>query len=362
MARALALVAMACCLALGAASHLRGNDATLQFYQGGPHRCASIVIAGGTSNPFWAPHGYQYKNWATGPCPTRYNRVTAVHNAVSGYAGVTLTDYEVIPTTVEADAPFEAKTLHLTETDGRHCTMLQVPGTKVGKSFWMDMAWRYNAYTEGACSAKFNIVNSQVKNMAGFVGVDLTTKGINVSEETKATFAIMNYVVPEAEAKVAHCLEFIIPVANAKKFVDAMGWEFPGMAKGNCPARFNVVNSRESNQFNLGVSIVRKGIHTKPVKGPLTQDEEAAIFASGNVMVISSLTNPRSPRGQQHCQQLSVPGGKASKFWAAEGWRYTSPPWVSGGCPSYFNYENRILHNLAGFTGVTWEELGVSEQ
>ena len=73
----------------------------------------------------------------------------------------------------------------------------------------------------------------------------------------------------------------------------------------------------------------------------------------------SRLTNPASPRGQQHCQQLSVPGGKSSKFWAGEGWRYTTPPFVSGECPAYFNYVNRIDHNLAGYDGVTWEELGV---
>lgn len=76
-------------------------------------------------------------------------------------------------------------------------------------------------------------------------------------------------------------------------------------------------------------------------------------------MIIHALTNPSSPRGYQHCQQLTVPGGKASKFWAAEGWRYTTPPFVSGSCPSYFNYVNRIMHNLAGYEGVTWVELGV---
>lgn len=361
MARALAVVALACCLALGAATSLRGKtEGDLQFYQGGPHRCASIVIAGGTANKFWAPHGYQYKNWATGPCPARYNHVTAVHNAVSGYAGVTLTDYEVMPG-METTAPFMGKTVHLTETDGKHCTMLQVPATSVGKAFWTEMAWRYNAYTAGTCPKTFNAINSNLKNLAGFRGVNQTVMGVNVSLEatpSKPSVTVMSSdVIPGV-----HCLEFLIPTTSATAFVKANAWRFPELSKGNCAAKYNVVNGKSYDEFGLDVTIVRKGVHTKPVKAPLTQDEEAAIYASGNVMVAHALTNPASPKGKQHCQQLSVPGGKASKFWAAEGWRYTSPPWVfTGGCPAYFNYENRILHNLAGFAGVTWEELGVSE-
>ena len=58
------------------------------------------------------------------------------------------------------------------------------------------------------------------------------------------------------------------------------------------------------------------------------------------------LTNPTSPRGKQHCQQLTVPGGESSPFWADEGWRYTMPPWAEEGCPAYFNFV-RVLCWLA---------------
>ena len=61
------------------------------------------------------------------------------------------------------------------------------------------------------------------------------------------------------------------------------------------------------------------------------------------------LTNPTSPRGKQHCQQLTVPGGESSPFWADEGWRYTMPPWAEEGCPAYFNFVR----------GLCWLALGV---
>ena len=88
---------------------------------------------------------------------------------------------------------------------------------------------------------------------------------------------------------------------------------------------------------------------------PKHEDEES----TSGTLVIHLLTNPSSPRGKQHCQQLTVPGGTTSAFWADEGWRYTMPPWASGACPTYFNFVNAEDHNLDGFSGVTWVKLGV---
>ena len=59
---------------------------------------------------------------------------------------------------------------------------------------------------------------------------------------------------------------------------------------------------------------------SSPVETATTDDDS-------NTMIIHLLTNPTSPRGKQHCQQLTVPGGKSSLFWQGEGWRYTN--WVA---------------------------------
>eukprot|EP00946_MAST-07B_sp_MAST-7B-sp1_P000639 g639.t1 len=74
------------------------------------------------------------------------------------------------------------------------------------------------------------------------------------------------------------------------------------------------------------------------------------------------ITNPQSPLGSQHCQELDNPGGKASKYWADRGWKYTSPPWKNGTCDrNQFNYVNKVTHNLDGYDGVTFWYLGIQK-
>ena len=71
------------------------------------------------------------------------------------------------------------------------------------------------------------------------------------------------------------------------------------------------------------------------------------------------ITNPQSPLGSQHCQELDNPGGKASKYWADRGWKYTSPPWKNGTCDrNQFNYVAKVTHNLDGYDGVIALYLG----
>jgi hypothetical protein len=73
-----------------------------------------------------------------------------------------------------------------------------------------------------------------------------------------------------------------------------------------------------------------------------------------------SISNPQSPRGKQHCAELDNPGGAGSKYWAAKGWKYSSPPWSAGKCDrSHFNYVNKVVHDLDGFANVTFWTLGI---
>ena len=75
---------------------------------------------------------------------------------------------------------------------------------------------------------------------------------------------------------------------------------------------------------------------------------------------LMSLTNPQSPLGKQHCQELVNPGGSMSAYWASRGWKYTNPPWKNGTCNrTEFNYVNKHIEDLDGFKGVTFWIFGI---
>ena len=74
-----------------------------------------------------------------------------------------------------------------------------------------------------------------------------------------------------------------------------------------------------------GVTWEKLGVQTSTDAS--TDVETATTDDDSNTMIIHLLTNPTSPRGKQHCQQLTVPGGKSSLFWQGEGWRYSN--WVA---------------------------------
>ena len=72
------------------------------------------------------------------------------------------------------------------------------------------------------------------------------------------------------------------------------------------------------------------------------------------------VTNPSSPLGKQHCQELDNPNGTSGGYWKAKGWKYTSPPWTQGKCDrTRFNYVNKDTKNLDGFAGVEFWYLGI---
>jgi len=72
------------------------------------------------------------------------------------------------------------------------------------------------------------------------------------------------------------------------------------------------------------------------------------------------ITNPTSPDGKQHCQELDNPPGTEGGYWKSKGWKYTSPPWTQGKCDrNLFNYVNRETDDLDGFKGVTFWYLGI---
>ena len=76
--------------------------------------------------------------------------------------------------------------------------------------------------------------------------------------------------------------------------------------------------------------------------------------------LLCQLTNPGSPLGKQHCEELDNPGGTNSPYFKDRGWKYTSPPWTNCTCNrTKFNFVNRVTHNLDGYEGVTFWYLGI---
>ena len=97
----------------------------------------------------------------------------------------------------------------------------------------------------------------------------------------------------------------------------------------------------------------------QPVNGNFTAIAKDGTDCS-NDKCLFLVTNPTSPSGKQHCQELDNPNGNTGKYWASKGWKYTSPPWTLGKCDrNLFNFVNREIQDLDGFEGVIFWELGI---
>lgn len=215
----------------------------------------------------------------------------------------------------------------------------------------------------------------------------------------------------------AHCSEITITDPASNEYWGAHSYQYPGALwpRGGCDrTKYNFFNRKK--EIAKGVSMTTLGIHGKDdeahdnasaqrdfyaaqaakhdnahkqadyyaaavkalealeeasstesmkktflrgVKAKL-QQQEATNADDDDWSTIFMITNPSSPLGKQHCQELDNPGGKSSKYWADKGWKYSSPPWKAGKCDrNRFNYVNREMQNLDGFEGVTFWYLGI---
>ena len=74
---------------------------------------------------------------------------------------------------------------------------------------------------------------------------------------------------------------------------------------------------------------------------------------------LMSLTNPQSPLGKQHCQELVNPGGSMSAYWCLV-LEVHEPAMENGTCNrTEFNYVNKHIEDLDGFKGVTFWIFGI---
>jgi len=163
----------------------------------------------------------------------------------------------------------------------------------------------------------------------------------------------------------AHCMEMTVSDPTHNEYWSAHGYQYPSALwpKGPCDRKkYNYFNRK--TKIADGVSMVTLGIHSKESPKTLMLQEAApatveAPDCSDNKCLFL-VTNPTSPDGKQHCQELDNPPGTAGGYWKSKGWKYTSPPWTQGLCDrNLFNFVNRETKDLDGFEGVTFWYLGI---
>lgn len=164
-----------------------------------------------------------------------------------------------------------------------------------------------------------------------------------------------------------HCMEMTVQDPSSNEYWAAHGYQYPIQLwpKGPCDKKYNFFN--RDRKIAAGVDLKEYGIHTSEEEEtrPLTlRKQEAAVDVEApdcsDNKCLFLVTNPSSPLGKQHCQELDNPDGTSGGYWKAKGWKYTSPPWTQGKCDrNRFNYVNRDTKNLDGFAGVEFWYLGI---
>jgi len=152
-----------------------------------------------------------------------------------------------------------------------------------------------------------------------------------------------------------------IPDGTSSPFWAAEGWRYPSPPwyNGACDrSAYPYVNKHIPNLANYtGVDFWSYGISNDAV----VETPAAVAEVAPAVFAIHSFSDPSSPKGSQHCFEVDIPDGTSSPFWAAEGWRYPSPPWYNGACDrSAYPYVNKHIPNLANYTGVDFWSFGIS--
>lgn len=159
----------------------------------------------------------------------------------------------------------------------------------------------------------------------------------------------------------AHCEEMTITQPSTNEYWKAHSYQYPATLwpRGPCDhKKYNYFNRKTA--IAKGVSMSTFGIHHSEgsMKVQDANEQDAPDCSDNKCLYL--ITNPTSPMGKQHCQELDNPEGTAGGYWKSKGWKYTSPPWTQGKCDrNHFNYVNRETQNLDGFEGVTFWYLGV---
>ena len=117
------------------------------------------------------------------------------------------------------------------------------------------------------------------------------------------------------------------------------------------PATHSSISTSPSVTATLVESLVQQYKNTTAPAAPTDCSDNKCLYL---------ITNPSSPDGKQHCQELDNPPGTDGGYWKNKGWKYTTPPWTLGKCDrNRFNFVNKETQDLDGFAGVTFWRLGI---
>jgi len=251
---------------------------------------------------------------------------------------------------------------HYVQPSTSHCEDLVADSST---DWWKANSWKYARWAAGKCPTKFNYVN-EVDHPAG--RITHRTLGIAPLPEQSVAMDIcdptgyVHTVGTEGDDK-NKCLE--IGFGGGKlgsKFWFANGWKYsPPIGKqwseGRCdrsafpsvasttPDYAGWTDAKNSGSGCGGVTLVK--YDPKP--------EIAALFAmmavSGPSYVHQIVTSPGD-----HCLEVTIPGGDASPFWLAEGWKYSAPvrsEWKPGQCDyTKWNEVDSTTNDYDGYTAT----------
>jgi hypothetical protein len=227
-----------------------------------------------------------------------------------------------------------------------HCSEITITNPATNQ-YWGAHSYQYPGalWPRGGCDrTKYNFFNRKKEIAAG---VSMTTLGIHSKEEREERgvgAAAQDNALAQRDFYAAQAAKH----DNAHKQADYYAAAVKALEEAS---------SSSSSSFSTAESVKKtflRGVQAK------LQQQEAAQADDDDWSTIFMITNPSSPLGKQHCQELDNPGGKSSKYWADKGWKYSSPPWKAGKCDrNRFNYVNREMQNLDGFEGVTFWYLGI---
>ena len=195
--------------------------------------------------------------------------------------------------------------------------------------------------------------------------VNRLMQGKSVKNTLKAAQLQVHHAPQTRAGDSAHCMEMTISDPTANEYWEAHGYQYPIQLwpRGPCDRKkYNWFNRK--TKIADGVTMITLGQHsnTKQVEAKLMTLQEAPAAADdcSDSKCLYLITNPTSPDGKQHCQELDNPNGTEGGYWKSKGWKYTQPPWKPGKCDrNLFNFVNRETQDLDGFKGVTFWYLGI---
>ena len=234
---------------------------------GCPNHCEEVTIPADFYSQFMKASGWKYPGYTKGTCSAHFNAVEAkwvdydfpksgVTHVKKGYAP---------PDMVEAT---KSLTVHDIADSGNHCYQLSVSAdSPCFQAFWLKQGHQYDGWAQGACPAKFSFVNKRDSSVCPdgsvvteYLGLPGGIKELlsRIKSSADVSPALLKHFVHPTEP---HC-EDVAVQDKSSTFWKAFSWRYDSWKSGQCPAKYNLVNNRDSPA--RGVVHRTMGIKTDP--------------------------------------------------------------------------------------------------